>query len=139
MEHIEMQLIAECMQDAFAQSKTFSFTPYGDSMLPTIQNGKHFVTFTQCINPKVYDIVLYRRPSGMYVLHRIVGKLRDGFMLCGDNENTIEYPIYQKDMIAKVIAIRDENGKSISLHCKGLVKKLWLKKVKLFIKKILCS
>ena len=133
-----MQMIAECMQEAFAQGKSFSFIPYGNSMLPTIQNGKHSVTFTKCARPKIYDIVLYRRPSGMYVLHRIVGKLRGGFMLCGDNENTIEYPIFQKDIIAKVILIRDETGNTISLRCKGLVKKLWLKKLKLIIKKILC-
>ncbi len=134
-----MQVLVDFMHEAFALGKAFSFTPYGDSMLPTLKNGKDTVTLVPAECCKTGDIVLYRRPSGMYVLHRIVGKLRDGFMMCGDNENSIEYPIFPKDILAKVSFAEDENGQKINLDAKKLLRKLRWKKLKLTIKKILCS
>ncbi len=134
-----MQVLVDLMGEAFALDKAFTFTPYGDSMLPTIQNGKDTVTLAPAARYSVGDIILYRRPSGMYVLHRIVGKLRGGFMLCGDNENVIEYPIFPKDIIAKIISAEDANGHKINLRPQKWVRRLWYKKLKLMLKKILCS
>ncbi len=134
MERFDMQVIVEYMYAAFALGKPFSFTPSGDSMLPTLQNGTDTVTVVPADACKIGDIILYRRPSGMYVLHRIVGKAKRGFMLCGDNENTIEYPIPQKDMLAKVISATDANGNAVDLHAKSNPGRLWLKKLKLHIR-----
>ncbi len=139
MQHIDIEVLVECMQDAFALGKTFSFTPFGISMLPTFKNGEDTITLALCAKPKINDVVFYRRPSGKYTLHRIVGKLRGGYMLCGDNENVIEYPIYPENMLAKVIAAKDVNGNPISFaKRKSQYKDLWLKKLKLYVKKILC-
>lgn len=132
-----MQVIVEYMHAAFALGKAFSFTPSGDSMLPTLQNGKDTVTVEPANSCKVGDIILYRRPSGMYVLHRIVGKAKRGFMLCGDNENIIEYPIPQKDILAKVISATDANGNAVDLYAKSNPRRLWLKKLKLHIRLLL--
>lgn len=136
---VEMQVLVDLMGEAFALGKTFSFTPYGDSMLPTLQNGKDTITLAPDVHYAAGDIILFRRPSGKYVLHRIVGKLRGGFMLCGDNENVIEYPIFPKDIVAKVVSAEDANGQKINLHPQKWVRRLWYKKLKLIIKKILCS
>ena len=135
MEFIDIQLIAEWMQEAFSLGKNFSYTPYGDSMLPTLKNGIYTVTFAPCPTPKVHDIVFYRRPSGKYTLHRIVGKYRGDFMLCGDNEHIIEYPVSAKAIFAKVVEAKDENGNAVRFHNKQFARKLWFKKLKLIIKK----
>ncbi len=136
MEYIEMDVLVGWMQEAFSLGKTFSYTPYGNSMLPTIQNGKYTITLAPCTHPKVQDIVLYLRPSGKYIIHRIVGKLRGGYMLCGDNENIIEYPISQKDILAKVIEVKNETGEPVAFQKrKSAYKNLWIKKLKLIIKK----
>ena len=76
MMHIDMQVIVDCMLESFSLGKTYTYSPYSDSMLPTIQNGRYAVTFAPCPHPKVHDIVFYRRKSGNYILHRIVGKFR---------------------------------------------------------------
>jgi len=140
MDYIDIEVLVECMQDAFALGKTFSFTPFGDSMLPTFKNGEDTVTLAPCKKPKIGDVVFYKRPSGKYTLHRIVGKLRGGYMLCGDNENIIEYPVYPEAMLAKIVDAKDANGnpKPFSKR-KSQYKNLWIKKLKLYAKKILCS
>lgn len=134
-----MQVVVDLIGEAFALGKTFSFTPYGISMLPTLKNGTDTVTLAPAKRWKTGDIVLYRRPSGMYVMHRIVGRLRGGFMLCGDNENVIEYPIYPKDILAKVICAETSDGQKINLRTKTMAHRLWFKRLKLTVKKILCS
>ena len=131
-----MQVIVEYMHAAFALGKPFSFTPFGDSMLPTLQNGIDTVTVAPAAECIVGDIILYRRPSGNYVLHRIVGKAKRGFMLCGDNENIIEYPIPQSAVLAKVVSATDANGNAIDLYAKSKPSRLWLKKLKLHLRLI---
>ena len=42
---------------------------------------------------KKYDVVLYRRPSGQYVLHRILKVRRDGYVICGDNRRRREFGV----------------------------------------------
>ena len=34
---------------------------------------------------KRYDLPLYRRPDGKYVLHRILHVKKNGYVICGDN------------------------------------------------------
>lgn len=106
----DMEQVVSVMRAAFGLGKTFSFTPFGVSMLPTIQGGKDTVTLTPCDKPAKYDIVLYRRRNGQYVLHRIVGTMYKRFILCGDNQKTLEYPVPADSILAKVICIDGAQG-----------------------------
>lgn len=62
------------------------FQTVGDSMEPILHNRFSTVVIEKPDRPlKVNDVVLFRRPNGAYVLHRIV-KVRDkDFLICGDN------------------------------------------------------
>lgn len=134
-----MEIVVAYMQTAFEHGQTFAYTPHGDSMLPTLQNGKDTIILAPARQCAIGDIVFYRRPNGNFVLHRLVGKLRGGYMMCGDNENAIEYPIAPSNIIAKVVDAKTADGKKIDLRAKAMVRRLWFKKLKLTIKKILCS
>ena len=46
-----------------------------------------------------YDIPLYRRDSGQYVLHRIVDIKDDGYVMRGDNRDILEYGIEDSQII----------------------------------------
>ncbi len=71
-------------------------TPTGNSMLPLIEEGKDTVKIVPVTVPlKKYDVILYRRPNGKYVLHRIVKITKKGYVLCGDNQVGLEK--YVKD------------------------------------------
>lgn len=60
----------------------------GNSMYPTFRNRKDQVILTEPQRPPVRpDVILYRRDSGQYVLHRIVRmKGQDTYICSGDNQ-----------------------------------------------------
>ena len=89
-------------------------TNKGDSMLPLLREGKDLMV----IEPrpqgpcKRYDAVLYKRPNGKYVMHRILKRRKDGYVLCGDNRYMREFGVPDEWIIGILTAvIRD--GKTI--------------------------
>ena len=64
---------------------------------------------------KKYDVPLYKRDSGQYVLHRVL-KVRDSdYVICGDNRYSKEYGITDRHIIGVLTAIvRD--GKEIPIN-----------------------
>ena len=42
---------------------------------------------------KKYDVPLYKRDNGQYVLHRILKVREQGYVICGDNRWAKEYGI----------------------------------------------
>ena len=62
------------------------YSNVGDSMRPLIRQGRDLVVIERKNGRlRKYDVPLYRRDSGQYVLHRVL-KVREGdYVLCGDN------------------------------------------------------
>lgn len=62
------------------------FLTVGDSMEPLLHNRKSTVVIERVKEPlKKYDVALYRRPTGEYVLHRIIKVCGQEYLICGDN------------------------------------------------------
>lgn len=58
---------------------------------------------------KKNDIVLYKRASGQFVMHRIIKVKKDEYIMCGDNQYEHEHNIKKENILAKVKGIyRDE-------------------------------
>ncbi len=91
------------------------YTNRGDSMLPLIREGRDLVVIEPIREPlRKYDVPLYRRDSGEYVLHRILKIRPDGYVMCGDNRWRREKGVPPRQMIGVLTAvIRD--GKTISV------------------------
>lgn len=88
----------------------FILYPRGTSMNPSIYEGKDCVALMEISEPKRFDIVLYRRKCGQFVLHRIM-KVKNGkYIMCGDNQFVFEKGIERKQLIAVVNEIRKEDG-----------------------------
>ena len=91
------------------------YTNVGTSMLPLIRQGKDLLI----IEPpdgrlKKYDIPLYRRDSGQYVLHRVLKVREQDYVLCGDHQWRRETGITDRHIIGVLKAlVRD--GKECSL------------------------
>lgn len=74
----------------------------GDSMLPLLRQGRDVAVITaktpneRC---KLFDVVLYKRDSGQYVLHRIVKVKKNGYVICGDNRYYCEKGITDRHII----------------------------------------
>lgn len=76
------------LEDELKNSGRITYRVTGDSMLPLIRNGSDvavIVSVPEGQRLKKYDVALYKRPSGQYVLHRIVKVGKDSYDTCGDN------------------------------------------------------
>lgn len=91
------------------------YTNVGDSMLPLIREKKDLLIIEKVSGRlKKYDVPLYKRDSGQYVLHRIL-RVGDGdYVICGDNRYKKEYGITDRHIIGVLTGVvRD--GKTISV------------------------
>ena len=82
------------------------YTNVGTSMLPLIRQGKDLLI----IEPpdgrlKKYDIPLYRRDSGQYVLHRVLKVREQDYVLCGDHQWRKETGITDRYVIGVLKAL----------------------------------
>lgn len=71
------------------------YTNVGTSMLPFLRQRRDLLIIEprpegRC---KKYDVVLYKRPDGKYVLHRILKVRKDSYVICGDNRRVREFGV----------------------------------------------
>ena len=85
---------------------TVTFTPSGNSMLPMLRDGLDVVVLRKPEGRlKLYDVSLYKRSDGTYVLHRMVGYGKDdSYIMCGDNQFIKEKGITDDQIIAVLTA-----------------------------------
>ncbi len=110
---LELWMNKLTFEEFLARDGRLVYSNVGDSMLPLIRQGRDLLV----IKPKTgrlkkYDIPLYKRGSGRYVLHRVL-KVRPGdYVICGDNRWSREYGITDENIVGVLAAvIRD--GKEI--------------------------
>ena len=102
-EILPLDELAPIIAEAVSLGGTFVFYPGGTSMLPTIRPGEDAVVLASPEGVCLGDIIFYRRDSGVFVLHRIVGKRKDGsFILRGDNQFYNEVGVLPSQIIAVV-------------------------------------
>lgn len=89
------------------------YTNVGDSMKPLIRQGKDLIVIEKVSGRlKKYDVPLYKRDSGKYVLHRILKVRENGYVICGDNRWQKEHDITDRHIIGVLTAVV-RNGKTI--------------------------
>lgn len=96
-----------------ARDARLIYTNVGDSMLPLIRQGRDLLI----IEPrrgrlKKYDVPLYRRDSGQYVLHRVLQVRENDYVLCGDNRWSKKYDITDRQILGVLTAVV-RNGKEL--------------------------
>ncbi len=106
----------QVMAEKLAAGGTVNFNPRGTSMLPMLHNDGDRVVIKAASEPlKKYDLPLYRRLDGAFVLHRVVRKpSTDGtYTMCGDNQWQLEKGISHNQIVGVVTAF-ERSGKSYS-------------------------
>ena len=95
--------------------RSVKFSPKGVSMLPMLRQGRDSVRLSPLPDKlKKYDLPLYQRKSGAFVLHRIV-KAGDTYTCIGDNQFELEYGVRYDQMIGVVTAFyRDKREISVN-------------------------
>ena len=113
--HTSMAELHPIISESIRDGGQFVFYPSGISMLPTIKEKEDCVVLAEAENLQKYDMILYLRDNGHYVLHRIMSIKNGQYTLCGDNQYRYEYGIRHDQIIAMAVEIRKKNGSIISL------------------------
>jgi hypothetical protein len=101
-DYLSISEIAPLIEEQVKSGGYFYLVPKGKSMLPTIDENTDTLVLESPDNLKKYDVILYKRKSGQFVLHRIVSIKDDSLTLCGDAQTELERGIKKSDVIAKV-------------------------------------
>ena len=106
------------IRERLVEGQSVSFSPRGTSMLPMLRQGVDSVTLSPLPKQlKKYDLPLYQRDNGQYVLHRIVG-VGETYTCIGDNQFELEPGLRPDQMIALVTAFT-RDGKRIEVTALG--------------------
>ena len=123
---IQLEELLPLMEECLYTGRSFTFSPHGVSMLPMLRQGRDTVTLSPLPERlRKYDLPLYRRPDGKFILHRVVGTAADGSYICiGDHQYVYETGVRPEWMIAVVTKFtRDHREHSVQelpyrLYCR---------------------
>jgi hypothetical protein len=107
--------------------------PKGTSMFPLIRSNNDDIYVVKPQLPlNVFDIPVYRRKSGEYVMHRILDKDDKGYICCGDNQWVLEYGINDSQIVGVLKEWYHKNKKH-TVEDKGYLRyvRFWCKSLKL--------
>ena len=104
----DLKTYESLMHEVLTSEGTFKLYPKGRSMWPLLREGRDAVDLV-AREPKRYDIILYKRSDGQYVLHRIMKCTAAGYSLCGDHQIVLEHGVQRGQVIGVVEKLyRDE-------------------------------
>ena len=104
-------------EQELAQKGFLLYTTVGRSMRPFLRSGEDLMRIEARGQQrlKAGDVVLYRRKSGKYVLHRIIRVRKEDYVLCGDNCWQLE-PGIRDEQILGVLTAVIRRGSSVDVN-----------------------
>lgn len=112
---LSLEVLVPLLEEQLSLGREVRFTAYGTSMLPLLHNSD-VILIPPPERLKKGDLPFYRRRSGQYVLHRVIGINRNGsYVLCGDNQHEHETPIFH-DQIIGVVRTFFRDGAAVSVE-----------------------
>lgn len=123
-EQASLDQMIPLIREQLAAGKSVRLSPRGTSMLPLLRQGRDSVILSPLPDKLCkYDVPLYQRENGQYVLHRVV-HVGETYTCIGDNQFDFEDGLAHSQMIAIVTAVcRDEkvypmNGLGQKIYCR---------------------
>ena len=122
----QLEQLMPLITESLAAGKSVRFYPHGISMLPMLRQDIDSVVLSSVDGRlKKYDIPLYQRDNGKYVLHRIVA-VGESYTCIGDNQYVFEKGIRDDQIIAVVTAFtRGEKEISVTSLAYRIYCVLW--------------
>ncbi len=99
---IPMESLMQLLQLQLEEGGRANLTVTGSSMHPLFHSRRDSVVLVPAAcKQKKGDIILYRRASGQYVLHRIIDVEQTHYICSGDNQ-VMREPVNQEQILAVV-------------------------------------
>lgn len=98
---VQLNELWPVMSEQIAAGGSVLFSPKGISMLPLLRQNIDSVVLVKTDGKlSKYDLPLYRRKNGQFVLHRVVAVTDSGYTMCGDNQYIREYGVKPEQILA---------------------------------------
>lgn len=92
------------MEEILAETGELFTTASGVSMLPCIRPKRDMLHLAKPRHHiKKYDVLLYKRKNGTYILHRVMEVKSDSYVLCRDNQWVLEHGITDEQVLGVLI------------------------------------
>ena len=141
--NVQLNELWPVMAEQIEAGGSVRFGPKGTSMLPMLRQNLDSVILKKADRRlKKYDLPLYRRKNGQFVLHRVVGVKKDSYVMCGDNQHQYEHGIKDEQILAIVEGFYrgdtyiSTNDKKYRSYCKKQVLKQHMRFVYLKLRHI---
>jgi SOS-response transcriptional repressor LexA len=110
-------VLVELLRAVLERGQPFWFEAPGFSMSPFIQDGDVItVAPLSGASPGHGDVVAFLRPdSGKLVVHRVVGKREDTFLIRGDNADKADDLAPAASILGRVTEVKRRDGKRVRL------------------------
>jgi hypothetical protein len=130
-QHISIKAaeLFSAVDEILEQGGSAWITVTGMSMFPFLREGRDSVELSKTSFESIRrgDIVLIRRESGAYVLHRVCKKSGESFFIIGDAQQWVEGPIRSDQLKAVVTGIKKgERNVNMESIIQKLSVELWL-------------
>lgn len=112
---VRLELLLPLIEEQLQNGQSVRFIPNGTSMMPMLRDGMDQVLLSPLpARLKKYDLPLYRRENGQFVLHRVVA-VGETYTCVGDNQFDLEHGLRHEQMIGVVTAFT-RNGKTYNVN-----------------------
>lgn len=104
IKEFSLEQMMPLIQERLTAGQSVRFSPKGISMLPMLRQGVDSVVLSPVPKKlKKYDLPLYQRPDGKFILHRVVS-VGDTYTCIGDNQFQFEQGVSHDCVVAVVTA-----------------------------------
>ena len=123
---VRLEELLPLIREQLDQGKQVKLSPRGMSMLPMLRQGRDSIVLSPVPQKlKKYDLPLYRRDNGQFVLHRVV-RVGDTYTCMGDHQFVSEPGLRHDQMIGLVTAFfRDNRQIQVTAPAYLLYCRLW--------------
>jgi hypothetical protein len=104
-------------EEILAKQGKLVYTNTGVSMMPLLRQHRDLLI----IAPKpegrlhMWDVPLYRRDNGQYIMHRVLWVRKNDYIMCGDNQWYLERGIQDRHIIGVLEAV-SRDGKILPVR-----------------------
>lgn len=100
---LPMEELAKILELQLENGGRANLVVTGNSMYPMLYHRRDRVTLVPVRAPLSRgDLILYRRENGLYILHRIITKPKNGVFDCSGDNQWIRETVKESQVVAKV-------------------------------------
>lgn len=76
-----------CFEDILRTQGKLVYTNTGTSMMPLLRQHRDLLIIAPPPTDRLrlWDVPLYKRDNGQYIMHRVLWVRKDDYIMCGDN------------------------------------------------------